>query len=144
MNDQMIYHPKGCFWEGKGTLATVNKNQDKPGYLVILLMGTSNGKTTLVSLFFKSEDKTNQLAQYAEHWFFLINCFGTVKLRRRQRQSTPVLLPGKSHGRRSLVGYSSWGRKESESIEWWVLKRATEYICALGKSNRCDPQPSLS
>ena len=29
---------------------------------------------------------------------------------RRQWQPTPVLLPGKSHGRRSLVGCSSWGR----------------------------------
>ena len=29
---------------------------------------------------------------------------------RRKRQSTPVLLPGKSHGQRSLVGYCSWGR----------------------------------
>ena len=28
---------------------------------------------------------------------------------RRQWQPTPVLLPGKSHGRRSLVGYSPWG-----------------------------------
>ena len=32
---------------------------------------------------------------------------------RRKWQSTPVLLPGKSHGQRSLVGYSPWGRKES-------------------------------
>ena len=24
--------------------------------------------------------------------------------------STPVFLPGKSHGRRSLVGYCPWGR----------------------------------
>ena len=30
---------------------------------------------------------------------------------------TPVLLPGKSHGWRSLVGYSSWGRKESDTTE---------------------------
>ena len=30
--------------------------------------------------------------------------------RRRQWRPTPVLLPGKSHGRRSLVGYSPWGR----------------------------------
>ena len=29
---------------------------------------------------------------------------------RRQRHPTPVLLPGKSHGRRSLVGYSPCGR----------------------------------
>ena len=29
---------------------------------------------------------------------------------RRQWHPTPVLLPGKSQGRRSLVGYSPWGR----------------------------------
>ena len=28
-----------------------------------------------------------------------------------RRKPTPVLLPGKAHGRRSLVGYSPWGRK---------------------------------
>ena len=27
-------------------------------------------------------------------------------------------LPGKSHGWRSLIGYSSWGRKESDRTEW--------------------------
>ena len=32
---------------------------------------------------------------------------------RRQWQPTPVLLPGKSHGRRSLIGCSPWGREES-------------------------------
>ena len=31
--------------------------------------------------------------------------------------STPGLLPGKSHGQRSLVGYSPWGRKESDTTE---------------------------
>ena len=30
---------------------------------------------------------------------------------------TPVLLPGKSHGRRSLVGCSPWGRTESDMTE---------------------------
>ena len=29
----------------------------------------------------------------------------------------PVLLPGKSHGHWSLVGYSPWGRKESSTTE---------------------------
>ena len=33
-----------------------------------------------------------------------------LMLWRRQWQPTPVLLPGKSHGRRSLVGCSPWGR----------------------------------
>ena len=32
-------------------------------------------------------------------------------------QSTPVLLPGKSHGQRSLVGYSPWGHKELDTTE---------------------------
>ena len=36
---------------------------------------------------------------------------------RRQWQPTPVLLPGKSHGQRSLVGYSPWGHKESDTTE---------------------------
>ena len=30
---------------------------------------------------------------------------------------TPVLLPGKFHGQRSLVGYSPWGCKESDTTE---------------------------
>ena len=36
---------------------------------------------------------------------------------RRQWHPTPVLLPGKSHGRRSLVGCSPWGRTESDTTE---------------------------
>ena len=36
---------------------------------------------------------------------------------RRKWQPTPVLLPGKSHERRSVVGYSPWGHKESDMTE---------------------------
>ena len=39
---------------------------------------------------------------------------GSFRSRRRQWQSTPVFLPGESHGQRSLVGYSPWGCKESD------------------------------
>ena len=35
----------------------------------------------------------------------------------RQRHPTPVLLPGKSHGWRSLVDCSPWGRSESDRTE---------------------------
>ena len=35
----------------------------------------------------------------------------------RQWHPTPVLLPGKSHGQRSLVGYSPWGPCESDMTE---------------------------
>ena len=37
--------------------------------------------------------------------------------RRRQWHPTPVLLPGKSHGQRSLVGCGPWGREESDMTE---------------------------
>ena len=36
---------------------------------------------------------------------------------RRKWQPTPVFLPGEFHGQRSLVGYSPWGRKESDTTE---------------------------
>ena len=36
---------------------------------------------------------------------------------RRKWKPTPVLLPGESHGGRSLVGYSPWGHKESDMTE---------------------------
>ena len=36
---------------------------------------------------------------------------------RRKWQPTPVLLPGKSHGQRSLAGYSPKGGKESDTTE---------------------------
>ena len=38
--------------------------------------------------------------------------------RRRQWHPTPVLLPGKSHGWKSLVGCSPWGHEESDTTEW--------------------------
>ena len=47
---------------------------------------------------------------YAEYW-------------RRIWQPTPVFLPGESHGRRSLVGYSPRGRRESGTTEQLHLCR---------------------
>ena len=35
---------------------------------------------------------------------------------RRKWQPTPVFLPGKSHGQKSLVGYSPWGCREFNMI----------------------------
>ena len=36
---------------------------------------------------------------------------------RRQWHPTPILLPGKSCGQRSLVGYSPWGHEELDTTE---------------------------
>ena len=47
----------------------------------------------------------------ANIWLFLL-------FQRRRWHPTPVLLPGKSHGQRSLVGCSPWGHKELDTTEW--------------------------
>ena len=45
----------------------------------------------------------------------MASLFSSSQLRRRQWQPIPVLLPGKSHGRRSLVGCSPWGGEELDT-----------------------------
>ena len=48
--------------------------------------------------------------------------------RRRQWHPTPVLLPGKSHGQKSLVGCSPWGREESDMTERLHFHFSLSYI----------------
>ena len=52
-------------------------------------------------------------------FFFGLNIYEGLYFcsRRRRWHPTPVLLPGKSHGRRSLVGCSLWGCYESDTTE---------------------------
>ena len=42
---------------------------------------------------------------------------GQEDLLEKEMATHPVLLPGKLHGQRSLVGYSPWGHKESDTTE---------------------------
>ena len=76
----------------------------------------------------KSWTKLNQIStaprkreRAQTHMLLLVLLFliklHTVSHQRRQWYSNPVLLPGKSHGRRSLVGCSPWGRSESDTTE---------------------------
>ena len=55
--------------------------------------------------------------EYVSHIFLDYNFYPSKGDRRRQWHPTPVLLPGKSHGWRSLVGCSPWGREESDTTE---------------------------
>ena len=48
----------------------------------------------------------------------------------RKWQPTPICLPGKFHGQRSLVGYSPWGPKESDVTE----QERTSFLCCNVKS----------
>ena len=57
------------------------------------------------------------LLQTAKFHFSWISSIPLWYCRRRRWHPTPVLLPGKSHGQRSLVGWSPWGRWESDTTE---------------------------
>ena len=50
-------------------------------------------------------------------FFKTLFCIWVWLIQRRQWHPTPVLLPGKSHGRRSLEGCSPWGCWESDTTE---------------------------
>ena len=82
---------------------------------------------------------TSSIPSHNSHFFFVMRIFtiqslasfkytynevlqqslspGNWYLWRRKWQPTPVLLPGKSHGCRSLVGCSPWGSEESDTTE---------------------------
>ena len=70
-------------------------------------------------LIFSLDDLSIDIYQVSQSPTTIILLFisSFMALGRRQWQPTPVFLPGKSHGRRSLVGYSPWGLKESDTTE---------------------------
>ena len=63
--------------------------------------------------------KTITLARWTFVGKLMSLLFNTVQVchQRRQWHPTPVLLPGKSYGRRSLVDCSPWGREELDTTE---------------------------
>ena len=48
---------------------------------------------------------------------------------RREWLPTPVFLPGKSHGQRSLVGYSAWGHRESDRLIFTFYNNTSVFGC---------------
>ena len=54
---------------------------------------------------------------------------------RRAWQPSPVFLPRESYGQRSLVGYSPWGRKESDTTE-------STYHAFM--RSKCSPRPRIA
>ena len=76
-----------------------------------------------ISLMGRFKQRCNKLAGKCLHMFRLLKrksvplSIAALLVQRRQWHPTPVLLPGKSHGQRSLVGCSPWGRKESDTTE---------------------------
>ena len=60
---------------------------------------------------------------------------------RRKWPPTPVFLPGKSHGQRSLAGYSPCGRKKSDTVDWVAERACTHTLSSYDWSLFCLPLP---
>ena len=71
---------------------------------------------------FSNNDKimVKHLSTMQETWG---RSLGQEDPQEKEMATNSVLLPGKSHGRRRLVGYSPWDRKESDTIEQLQLKK---------------------
>ena len=63
-----------------------------------------------------------------ETMIVLIVTWPELNVPRRRWRPTPVLSPGKSHGQRSLVGCSPWGREESDTTEWLPFHFSVSWI----------------
>ena len=83
---------------------------------------TSGYRTCIMSSTLKTISPLIPLLYLVETYWFSLQylksfSFPTFLRRRRQWHPTPVLLPRKSHGQRSLVSYSPWAHKESDTTE---------------------------
>ena len=97
-----------CIGEGNGNPLQCSclENPRDGGAWLGAVYGVAQNRTRLKQLSSSSSSSS------VHHW-------------RRQWHPTPVLLPGKSHGQRSLVGCSPWGCKESDTTEQLTLSRST-------------------
>ena len=73
--------------------------------------GEGQGGLTCCSPWVSESDMTRRLNNKYHLTYIIVNVW------RRRWHPTPVLLPEKSHGQRSLVGCSPWGHEESDSTE---------------------------
>ena len=79
----------------------------------VFLPGGSQGRGSLVAAVSGVAQSRTQLSDWTE----LYCCLALKASWRRQWHPTPVLLPGKTHGWRSLLGCSPWGGKESDTTK---------------------------
>ena len=78
---------------------------------------TCTGSTVEPDAGLSSTLEATLVAQTVKHLLAIWETWVRKILWGRKWQPTPVPLPGKPHGRRSLVGYSPRGRKESDTTE---------------------------
>ena len=85
----------------------------------------SKESDTTERLHFRGE-QTDQIGH-----LLLFNYIYSLKSWRRKWQPTPVFLSGKSHGQRSLAGYSPWGRRVRQNL---VTNSNSNSLAPLGPS----------
>ena len=71
--------------------------------------------------------RVENLPGMQEIWEMWVQSLGWKMHWRRAWQPTPVFLPGKSRGQRSLGGSSLWGHTESDTIE--RLSMRASWLC---------------
>ena len=59
---------------------------------------------------------------------------------RREWLPSPVVLPGKFHGQRSLVGYSTWGQKQLDLTKHTHIRTCSDVKFCFTISNKCDTE----
>ena len=112
-------------FRGSGNQAVMVMKGDTPWQLSkpqLLLLGNGD-KTFTAGLFggiprwHSGNESTCQCRRHERHRF---DPWVGKSLWRRKWQPTPVLLPGKFHRRRSLVGYSPQGLREPDALRTWA------------------------
>ena len=98
------YFPLKCFCENESVDFTTLRI-DVQTLNIIARIVSDSGKSNHLAKPSQSESLNQEIE------------IGVQRHRRRQWHPTPVLLPGKSHGQRSLVGYSPWGREVLDTTE---------------------------
>ena len=63
------------------------------------------------------KEPAHQQCRRQETWVQSLSQEDPLEESMQPTQPTPVLLPGESHGQRSLVGYSPWGCEESDTAD---------------------------
>ena len=99
---------KSDIWSMWGLVTSPNSSS------AVIFMFLFNLISAMLSLtFFNTLPHASPL--FSQRNYITLKYYHTMEWRRQW--STPVLLPGNSHGWRSLVGCSPWGHEESETTE---------------------------
>ena len=99
-------------------LIHVNVYQKQPQYCEVISL----------QLKFKNKEKKETACQYRSCKRHGFDPYVRKIPWRRKWQSTPVFLPGKFHGQRSLVSYTPWGHKESHMTAIFTFRVSYRHV----------------